>query len=106
MESKGDQHIYGERPAVGINAVSPYNGGKAEIDKVKVEDKGHAPVIREPYIAERRQHGHTGNPDDGDDRAEVVAEQDGRDDDFHCERKGGNQPGKFAYDQIVAIRYQ
>lgn len=40
-----------------------------------------------------------GNPDDGDDRAEEEAEQDGRDDDFHCERKGGNQPGKYAYEK-------
>lgn len=99
MESKGDQHIHGERPAVGVDAESPYDGGKAEIDKVKIKDKGHAPVIREPYIAERRQHGHTGNPDDGDDRAEEEAEQDGCDDDFHRERKGRDQPGKYAYEK-------
>ena len=99
MEGKGDLDVYGKRPAVGIDAEPPYNGGKAEIDEVKVEDKGHAPVIREPYVAERRQHGHRGNPDDGDDRAEEEAEQDGRDDDFHCERKGRNQPGKYAYEK-------
>lgn len=99
VESKGDQHIHGERPAVGVDAESPYDGGKAEIDKVKIEDKRHAPVIREPYIAERRQHGHTGDPDDGDDRAEKETEQDGRDDDFHRERKGGDQPGKYAYEK-------
>ena len=92
MESKGDQHIYGKRPSVGIDAESPYDGGQ-------VEDKGHAPVIREPYVAERRQHGHTGNPDDGDDRAEEEAEQDRRDDDFHCERKVSDQPGKYAYEK-------
>lgn len=99
VESKGDQHIHGEGPAVGINAESPYDGGEAEIDEVKVKNKGHAPVIGKPYIAESRKYRNAGNPDDCDDCAEEEAEQDGRNDDFHREREGGDQPGKYAYEK-------
>lgn len=50
VECEGDEDIDGKRPPFGADAQSPHDGGKTEIDEVKIKNKGHAPVVGEPYF--------------------------------------------------------